>query len=121
MCVFVMIRRPPRSTRTDTLFPDTTLFRSVSAAVKAALARAGVSGEAVEQIVMGCVLAEGLGQAPARQAGLGAGLPLSAEAVTVTQMCGPGMQAAIMAHDALAAGNAALIEAGGVGSVTKAH
>src|SRR3546814_8083560 len=53
-----------------------------SAAVKAALSRAGVSGEAVEQIVMGCVLAAGLGQAPARQAGLGAGLPLSAEAVT---------------------------------------
>src|SRR3546814_8210844 len=91
-----------------------------SAAVKAALSRAGVSGEAVEQIVMGCVLAAGLGQAPAQQAGLGAGLPLSAEAVTVNKMCGSGMQAAIMAHDALAAGSAALIVAGGMESMTNA-
>src|SRR3546814_500969 len=91
-----------------------------SATVKAALSRAGVSGEAVEQIVMGCVLAAGLGQAPARQAGLGAGLPLSAEAVTVNKMCGSGMQAAIMAHDALAAGSAALIVAGGMESMTNA-
>src|SRR3546814_13055359 len=90
-----------------------------SAAVKAALSRAGVSGEAVEQIIMGCVLASGLGQAPARQAGLGAGLPLSAEAVTVNKMCGSGMQAAIMAHDALAAGSAPLIVAGGMESMTK--
>src|SRR3546814_2676205 len=78
-----------------------------SAAVKAALSRAGVSGEAVEQIIMGCVLASGLGQAPARQAGLGSGLPLSAEAVTVKKMCGPGMQAAILAHAPLAPGTAA--------------
>src|SRR3546814_2604203 len=69
---------------------------------------------------MGCVLAAGLGQAPARQAGLGAGLPLSAEAVTVNKMCGSGMQAAIMAHDALAAGSAALIVAGGMESMTNA-
>src|SRR3546814_19773544 len=89
-----------------------------SAAVKAALSRAGVSGEAVEQIVMGCVLAAGLGQAPARQAGLGAGLPLSAEAVTVNKMCGSGIQAAIMAPDAIAAGRAALTVAGGLEAVT---
>src|SRR3546814_7022479 len=88
-----------------------------SAAVKAELSRAGVSGEAVEQIVMGCVLAAGLGQAPARQAGLGAGLPLSAEAVTVNKMCGSGMPAAIMAHDGLAAGSADLIE----GKNTRPH
>jgi acetyl-CoA C-acetyltransferase len=87
-------------------------------AVRAALARAGVSGDAVEQIFMGCVLPAGLGQAPARQAGLGAGLPLSVQATTVNKMCGSGMQAAIMAHDALAAGQADVIVAGGMESMT---
>src|SRR4051794_13193868 len=89
-------------------------------AVKAALQRAGVSGEHVEQIFMGCVLPAGLGQAPARQAGLGAGLPLSVQATTVNKMCGSGMQAAIMAHDALAAGQADVIVAGGMESMTGA-
>jgi acetyl-CoA C-acetyltransferase len=89
-------------------------------AVKAALERAGVSGDAVEQIFMGCVLPAGLGQAPARQAGLGAGLPLSVQATTVNKMCGSGMQAAIMAHDALAAGQADVIVAGGMESMTGA-
>jgi len=91
-----------------------------SAAVKAALERAGVSGDKVEQIFMGCVLPAGLGQSPARQAGLGAGLPLSVEATTVNKMCGSGMQAAIMAHDALAAGSADVIVAGGMESMTNA-
>ena len=91
-----------------------------AAAVKAALERAGVSGEQVEQIFMGCVLPAGLGQAPARQAALGAGLPLSVEATTVNKMCGSGMQAAIMAHDALAAGLADIIVAGGMESMTNA-
>ncbi len=89
-------------------------------AVRAALERAGASGEAVEQIVFGCVLPAGLGQAPARQAALGAGLPLSVQATTVNKMCGSGMQAAIMAHDALAAGQADLIVAGGMESMTNA-
>jgi acetyl-CoA C-acetyltransferase len=91
-----------------------------SAAVKAALERAGVSGDQVEQIIMGCVLPAGLGQAPARQAGIGAGLPLGVEATTVNKMCGSGMQAAIMAHDALAAGSANIIVAGGMESMTGA-
>ena len=91
-----------------------------SAAVKAALERAGVDGEKVEQIIMGCVLPAGLGQAPARQAGLGAGLPLSVEAATVNKMCGSGMQAAIMAHDALLAGTADVIVAGGMESMSGA-
>ena len=69
---------------------------------------------------MGCVLPAGLGQAPARQAALGAGLPLGVEAATVNKMCGSGMQAAIMAHDALAAGTADLIVAGGMESMTNA-
>ncbi|HEX5776080.1 MAG TPA: acetyl-CoA C-acyltransferase [Caulobacteraceae bacterium] len=89
-------------------------------AVKAALERAGLSGDKVEQIFMGCVLPAGLGQAPARQAALGAGLPTSVEATTVNKMCGSGMQAAIMAHDALAAGSADIIVAGGMESMTNA-
>ena len=91
-----------------------------AAAVAAAVARAGVAPEAVERIYMGCVLPAGLGQAPARQAGLGAGLPRSAEATTVNKMCGSGMQAAIMAAEALAAGAANLIVAGGMESMTNA-
>ncbi|MDQ0463341.1 acetyl-CoA C-acetyltransferase [Caulobacter ginsengisoli] len=89
-------------------------------AVRAALERAGVDGDKVEQIFMGCVLPAGLGQAPARQAALGAGLPISVEATTVNKMCGSGMQAAIMAHDALAAGTADIIVAGGMESMTGA-
>lgn len=89
-------------------------------AVKAALDRAGVSGDAVERIYMGCVLPAGLGQAPARQAALAAGLPRSVEATTVNKMCGSGMQAAIMAYDALSAGSATLIVAGGMESMSNA-
>lgn len=89
-------------------------------AVKAAAARAGVAHEAIDQIIMGCVLPAGLGQAPARQAALGAGLPQSVAATTVNKMCGSGMQAAIMAHDALAAGSADVIVAGGMESMSNA-
>jgi len=91
-----------------------------AAAVKAAVERAGIDGELVEQIFMGCVLPAGLGQAPARQAALGAGLPRSVEATTVNKMCGSGLQAAIMAHDALAAGSAEVIVAGGMESMSGA-
>ena len=69
---------------------------------------------------MGCVLPAGLGQAPARQAALGAGLPTSVEATTVNKVCGSGMQAAIFAHDMLAAGSADIIVAGGMESMTNA-
>jgi len=91
-----------------------------AAAVRAAVARSGVDPGAIEQIIMGCVLPAGLGQAPARQAALRAGLPKSVEATTVNKMCGSGMQAAIMAHDALAAGSADVIVAGGMESMTNA-
>jgi acetyl-CoA C-acetyltransferase len=91
-----------------------------SVAVKAALERAGAAPDQVDQIFMGCVLPAGLGQAPARQAALGAGLPLGVTATTVNKMCGSGMQAAIMAHDALAAGSADLIIAGGMESMSGA-
>ncbi len=89
-----------------------------AAAVGAAVQRAGLHGDAIERIYMGCVLPAGLGQAPARQAALKAGLPNHIEATTVNKMCGSGMQAAIMAADALAAGSVDLLIAGGMESMT---
>jgi len=89
-----------------------------AAAVRAAVERAGVSGEDVDKIFMGCVLPAGLGQAPARQAALGAGLPKSVEATTVNKVCGSGMQAAMFAHDMIAAGSADVIVAGGMESMS---
>ena len=89
-----------------------------ASAIKAALERAGVKGEQVDKVFMGCVLPAGLGQAPARQAALGAGLPMSAEAVTINKVCGSGMQAAIFAHDMVKAGSADIIVAGGMESMT---
>ena len=91
-----------------------------AAAVKAAVERAGISADKIEQIYMGCVLPAGLGQAPARQAALGAGLGLHVEATTVNKMCGSGLQAVMMASDTLAAGSADVIVAGGMESMTGA-
>ena len=89
-------------------------------AVKAAVERAGVSGEEIDRIYMGCVLPAGLGQAPARQAALKAGLPKSVEATTVNKVCGSGMQTVIMGAEALAAGSVDLVVAGGMESMTNA-
>jgi len=91
-----------------------------AAAVGGAVERAGLSGEAVERIYMGCVLPAGLGQAPARQAAIKAGLPTHVEATTVNKMCGSGMQAVMLAADALAAGSVDLLVAGGMESMTNA-
>ena len=91
-----------------------------AAAVKAAVERAGVNGDDIDRIYMGCVLPAGLGQAPARQAALGAGLPHSVQATTVNKMCGSGMQAAIMATESLLAGTADVVIAGGMESMTNA-
>ncbi len=99
-------------------------FSSVSApelgavAIKAAMSEAKVEGSDIEQVIMGCVLPAGQGQAPARQAALGADLPLSAEATTINKMCGSGMQAAIMAHDAIKAGSINIAVAGGMENMT---
>lgn len=90
------------------------------AAIQAAVTRAGLSPEAVEEVVMGCVLPAGQGQAPARQAALKAGLPLGAGATTVNKMCGSGMKAAMFAHDLLVAGSADVIVAGGMESMSNA-
>ncbi|GAA0279798.1 acetyl-CoA C-acyltransferase [Alteraurantiacibacter aestuarii] len=89
-------------------------------AVKGAVERAGIAGEDVERVYMGCVLPAGLGQAPARQAALKAGLPKSAEATTVNKVCGSGMQTVIMAAEALASGAIDLAVAGGMESMTNA-
>lgn len=91
-----------------------------AASISAALSRAGVSGDDVEEVVFGCVLPAGQGQAPARQATLGAGLPLSSGASTVNKMCGSGMKAAMFAHDLLLAGSARVAVAGGMESMTNA-
>ena len=91
-----------------------------AAAIRAAVARAGVAPEAVEEVLFGCVLPAGQGQAPARQAALKAGLPLAAGATTVNKMCGSGMKAAMLAHDSLSLGHAAVAVAGGMESMTNA-
>ncbi|WP_445193302.1 thiolase family protein [Sphingomonas sp. Tas61C01] len=91
-----------------------------AAAVRGAVERAGVSAADVERIYMGCVLSAGLGQAPARQAAIGAGLGDHVEGTTVNKMCGSGMQATILGADALAAGSIDLLVAGGMESMTNA-
>ncbi|WP_366302256.1 acetyl-CoA C-acyltransferase [Pseudomonas atacamensis] len=89
-----------------------------AAAIKAAVERAGVASDAVDEVLFGCVLPAGLGQAPARQAALGAGLDKSTRCTTVNKMCGSGMQTTIMAHDMLLAGSADVVIAGGMESMS---
>ncbi len=89
-------------------------------AIRAAVERAGISPDLVEEVIMGCCLMAGQGQAPARQATLGAGLPVSAGATTLSKMCGSGMKAAMFGHDLLIAGSANVVVAGGFESMTNA-
>ncbi len=89
-------------------------------AAKAALADAGVGPEAIDEAIFGCVLPAGLGQAPARQAALGAGVALSVPATTVNKMCGSGMKAVMLAADQIRAGSAQVVLAGGLESMTNA-
>jgi len=91
-----------------------------AAAIGAALTRSGLAGDAVDELLMGCVLPAGLGQAPARQAALGAGLPLSVGCTTVNKMCGSGMKATMLAHDLLKAGSNRIMLAGGLESMSNA-
>lgn len=91
-----------------------------AAAIRAAVERAGVKPEDVQEAIMGCVLPAGLGQAPARQAALGAGLPLSVGCTTVNKMCGSGMKAAMFAHDVLLNEKDHILVAGGMESMTNA-
>ncbi len=91
-----------------------------AASIWAALERSGVEAEAVEEVVFGCVLPAGQGQAPARQAAIHAGLPFAAGATTVNKMCGSGMKALMLTHDLIAAGSASVAVAGGMESMTNA-
>lgn len=91
-----------------------------AAAIRAALDDSGAPAEAVDEVLMGCCLMAGLGQAPARQALLAAGLPDTVPATTLTKMCGSGMKAVMLAHDALRAGNGTLYVAGGMESMSRA-
>jgi acetyl-CoA C-acetyltransferase len=91
-----------------------------STAIKAALDQSGVPAADVSEVIMGCVLPANLGQAPARQAGLGAGLPTSAGATTINKVCGSGMKAIMLGHDLLRAGTADVVVAGGMESMTNA-
>jgi acetyl-CoA C-acetyltransferase len=88
--------------------------------IKAAIERAGVQAEDVDEVVMGCVLPAGLGQAPARQASRAAGIPDAAGATTVNKMCGSGMKAVMLAHDQILAGSASIMVAGGMESMSQA-
>jgi acetyl-CoA C-acetyltransferase len=90
------------------------------AAIAAALGRAGVGPEEVDELLMGCVLPAGQGQAPARQAGFAAGLPMEVPATTLNKMCGSGMKAVMLGHDALKVGSAGVVVAGGMESMTNA-
>ena len=97
--------------------PATTLGAT---AIKAALEQSGVAADAVSEVIMGCVLPAGLGQAPARQAALAAGLPTSAGCTTINKVCGSGMKAVMLGHDLLRAGSADVVVAGGMESMTNA-
>jgi acetyl-CoA C-acetyltransferase len=91
-----------------------------SAAISAALIDAGIAGEDVSEVIMGCVLPAGVGQAPARQASLGAGVPVSTGCTTINKVCGSGMKAIMQGHDAIRAGSAEIVVAGGMESMTNA-
>lgn len=91
-----------------------------SVAIQAAVERSGISVERIDEVIMGCVLPAGQGQAPARQATLGAGLPVSVSATTVNKVCGSGMKAVMLAHDLLLAGSLEVVIAGGMESMSNA-
>ena len=91
-----------------------------AAAIRAAVERAQIRPEEVQEVIMGCVLPAGQGQAPARQAALGAGLSLATGCTTVNKMCGSGMKAAMFGHDSLVAGSVEVVVAGGMESMTNA-
>ena len=91
-----------------------------AAAISAAVERAGIRPEEVDEVIMGCVLPAGQGQAPARQASLKAGIPLAVGCTTVNKMCGSAMKAAMLAHDLIVAGSADMVVAGGMESMTNA-
>ena len=115
--VIVSVARTPMGAMQGEL-KDFAAHQLGAAAIRAAVERAGIQAEQVQEVIMGCVLPAGQGQAPARQASLGAGLPLSAGCTTVNKMCGSGMKATMFANDLLAAGTNDIMVAGGMESMT---
>jgi acetyl-CoA C-acetyltransferase len=101
-------------------FKDLSAAQLGSAAIRAAVDRADIEPASVEEVIFGCVLPAGQGQAPARQAALGAGLPLAAGCTTVNKMCGSGMKAVMLAHDLIVAGTNQVMVAGGMESMSNA-
>ena len=102
------------------VFANVTAPQLGAVAIKAAIAAAGVAPDQIDEVIMGCVLSAGLGQAPARQAALGAGVPAGVPTTTVNKMCGSAMRAVMLAADQLLAGSAQVVVAGGLESMTNA-
>jgi acetyl-CoA C-acetyltransferase len=102
------------------VFSDASATQLGAAAIRAAVERSGLQGDAIDEVIMGCVLPAGQGQAPARQASLGGGLPLATGCTTINKMCGSGMKATMLAHDSLRAGSNLIMLAGGFESMTNA-
>ena len=100
------------------VFQNVTAPELGAAAIRAAVARAGLNASDVQEVIMGNCLMAGVGQAPARQASIGAGLPLSTGCTTISKMCGSGMKAAMLAHDIITAGSNEIMVAGGMESMT---
>jgi acetyl-CoA C-acetyltransferase len=101
-------------------FATVTAIQLGTTAMKAALESAGIKGSDVQEVVMGCVLSAGLGQGPARQAALGAGIPVGTPTVTINKLCGSGLKALMMASDQIRTGDAEIVVAGGLESMTNA-
>ena len=117
--VILSARRTPIGAFQGALAP-VTAPQLGAAAARAAVQAAGVGAADVQEVIFGCVLPAGLGQAPARQAAIGAGIPLAAPATTVNKMCGSGLKAVMLAADQIRAGNADIVLAGGLESMTNA-
>jgi len=117
--VIVSVARTPMGSFQG-VFKGLTAAQLGAFAINAAVDRANLSANSIEEVVMGCVLPAGQGQAPARQASLGAGLPLAAGCTTINKMCGSGMKAMMLTHDLIAAGSANIVVAGGMESMTNA-
>jgi acetyl-CoA C-acetyltransferase len=117
--VILSARRTPIGAFLGALSPLTAVQLG-SAAIKAAVESAGIRSGEVQEVIMGCVLPAGLGQAPARQAALGAGVPIGAPATTINKMCGSGLKAVMMAADQIRSGTADIVLAGGCESMSNA-
>jgi acetyl-CoA C-acetyltransferase len=117
--VIVSARRTPIGAFLGALSPLSAVQLG-SAAIKAAVESAGITAGDVQEVIMGCVLSAGLGQAPARQAALGAGVPVGAPATTVNKMCGSGLKSVMLAADQIRAGGANIVLAGGLESMSNA-